>query len=180
MGLGGAGHQQEPRGAPVQAVHDARSGRVGTDTGQRRVEGEQAVDQRGLLARARAGVHDQAGGLVDHVEVLVDVGQRDRDRRIRLEGGGGDGFVVHDHHGAVRHLHRRALLDPAVDLDGAGEDQLVGHGTAAAGLGRHPAVQALVGGGHQGPSMSRSGLSSVPVPSATSSASASSAGSPSP
>ena len=70
VGLGGAGHGQQPRGALVQPVHDARVGRAAhtpavDQLGQVGEAVQQSADQ-GALGVARARVHDETGRLVDH------------------------------------------------------------------------------------------------------------------
>ena len=51
MGLLGPGDHEEARGAPVEAVDDARTGRVRADADESGVEGQQAVDE-GRLVRS--------------------------------------------------------------------------------------------------------------------------------
>ena len=78
-----AGHEQEARRALVEAVHDARA--VGVVADARAARGTRAsrpVDERaGALAGAR--VHDEAGRLVDHEQVVVLVHDGHRRRRAR-------------------------------------------------------------------------------------------------
>ncbi len=89
--------EQQAGGALVEPVDDAGPRRV-AHRGQLGEAGEEAVHERaGSLARA--GVHDEAGRLVHHEEVLVLVDQRHGDRGIRLqrEGGGRLGDLdLHD------------------------------------------------------------------------------------
>ena len=63
MGLLGPGDHEEAGRTPVEAVDDARTGRVRADPYESGVEGQQAVDE-GRLVGPRAGMDDQAGGLV--------------------------------------------------------------------------------------------------------------------
>jgi hypothetical protein len=69
-----AGHDQQPRRVAVEAVDDARPVRV---LPARRLPDE-PVDER-ARASAGAGVHGDAGGLVDDEQVLVLEGDAQRD-----------------------------------------------------------------------------------------------------
>ena len=74
----GPGHHHQAGGVLVQPVHDAGARQFG----QLRVVVQQGVEQ-GAGGVARAGVHHQAGRLVEHQQVLVLVhdGERDGLRR---------------------------------------------------------------------------------------------------
>ena len=65
--LGVAGDDQQPGGVAVEPVHDARA--LGLAAAEQIAE---RIDQ-GVAVVPRRRVHDQARGLVDHGEVLVDV-----------------------------------------------------------------------------------------------------------
>ena len=125
-------------------------GRVRADPDESGVEGQQAVDE-GWLVGPRAGMDDQAGGLVHHVEVIVGVDQGHHDSGIGLDRGLDRRLVVDHDDRVVGHPVGGTALDPPVDLHGAGFDEVVGDRPATARLGRHPTVEALVGRGHQPP-----------------------------
>ena len=79
---GGAGHDQQPRGALVQPVHDPGSVRRTharrDQLCQLREPGQQTPDE-GPLDVARARVDDQPGRLVHHGQVVVGVHHREAD-----------------------------------------------------------------------------------------------------
>ena len=112
MGLLGAGDHEQAGRAPVEAVDDARTGRVRADAGESGVEGQQPVDQ-GRLVGPRAGMDDQAGGLVHHVEVLVGVDQGHHDAGVGLDRGLDRRLVVDHDDGVVGHPVRPAGARPA-------------------------------------------------------------------
>ena len=117
----GAGHHQQPRGAPVEPVHDP--GPVGVaDSGDVGIAGQQAVNQRAAVV-PRTGVDNQAGGLVHHDEVQI--------LKDRPENDIGVG--------------RRLRIVPEVDVDG----QRLALGDPPGARGDHCTVEAHAAGGHQ-------------------------------
>ena len=108
VGLGGARHHQEPRGALVEAVDDA--GPVGVPTaglgqaGQVGKAGQEAVDEGPAVVPGPV-VHDQPGGLVHHDQLGVLVHDAERDRGVG--------------HGDVDLLVRSVHLEPLPALDEA-------------------------------------------------------------
>ena len=134
----GPGHDEEPAGVAVEAVHDAGAARG--PAGKRRAARHQRVDQR-VVPVTRRRMHHQAGGLVEHGEVvvLVDDGEG---RGVRRQGAGrlvlGKGDLDQVAPGGLP----RSLGHPAVDphrargdeacRPGAGKAQLIGEKTIEA------------------------------------------------
>ena len=118
LGVGGLGHDEEPGGVLVDAVHQAEARVVDVVVGIVAQVPGQGVD-KGAGPVAVTGVHDQSGRLVDHQYILVLINDVEGD--ILGENLVGIARTVHHHlhHvgglDAVVRLHR-----PAVDQDAAG------------------------------------------------------------
>ena len=153
VGLGRAGHGEEPRGALVEPVHDAGTVRRAHALGheERQVgEARQETADQGALGVTGPGMDDEPGRLVDDGDLGVGVDDLEDDTRLGRQGGapGGRTWTVSSAPSLSSSLPCSAGVPSTSTRPGA--DQLGRSGAGDVGQHGHGAIESHAGheGGH--------------------------------